>query len=154
MGGSRGAAFANTFQTLVFMIMGLVAFIFIINALGGIENAGKVPARFDDKGAVVQDFRFDKQSAQLVRNDPPKPIGRVVESDNSNLMNQDLIFGEPVKVEFKKKLPKTGEIVSFAAGLNTIHYIRHLSVHSTKCHSPTSSSIGLQLVVPNLLDLL
>ena len=70
------------------MIMGLVAFIFIINALGGIENAGKVPARFDDKGAVVQDFRFDKQSAQLVRNDPPKLIGRVVESDNSNLTNQ------------------------------------------------------------------
>ena len=32
MGGSRGAAFANTFQTIVFMIMGLVAFTFIINA--------------------------------------------------------------------------------------------------------------------------
>ena len=134
MGGSRGAAFANTFQTLVFMIMGLVAFIFIINALGGIENAGKVPARFDDKGAVVQDFRFDKQSAQLVRNDPPKLIGRVVESDNSNLTNQRPHFWrKPVKVEFKKKLPKTGEIVSFERTWNTIHYIRHLSVHSTKC---------------------
>ena len=131
MGGSRGAAFANTFQTLVFMIMGLVAFIFIINALGGIENAGKVPARFDDKGAVVQDFRFDKQSAQLVRNDPPKLIGRVVESDNSNLTNQRPHFWrEPVKVEFKKKLPKTGELVSFERelGIPFITFVTYLFI--------------------------
>ena len=32
-GGSRAAAWANTFQTIVFMIMGLVAFIFIYNVL-------------------------------------------------------------------------------------------------------------------------
>ena len=62
-GGSRGAAFANTFQTIVFMIMGLVAFTFIINALGGINNAGKVPARINEKGLIVQDYRFDKQEA-------------------------------------------------------------------------------------------
>ena len=49
MGGSRGAAFANTFQTIVFMIMGLVAFVFIINALGGINNAEKY-LRINEKG--------------------------------------------------------------------------------------------------------
>ena len=37
MGGSRGAAYANTFQTIVFMIMGLVAFIFIYKSLGGLK---------------------------------------------------------------------------------------------------------------------
>ena len=34
-GGSRAAAWANTFQTLVFMAMGLLAFWLISNALGG-----------------------------------------------------------------------------------------------------------------------
>lgn len=33
-GGSRGAAWANTFQTLVFMAMGVVAFTFIVQSLG------------------------------------------------------------------------------------------------------------------------
>ena len=34
LGGSRGAAYANTFQTIVFMIMGVVAFVYIIQGLG------------------------------------------------------------------------------------------------------------------------
>ena len=88
MGGSRGAAFANTFQTIVFMIMGLVAFVFIINALGGVNNTGKVPARINDKGLVVQDYQFDKQNAQLTANVPPKPVGRVVDFENSSLSDQ------------------------------------------------------------------
>ena len=67
MGGSRGAAFANTFQTIVFMIMGLVAFTFIINALGGINNAGKVPARINEKGLIVQDYYFDTKNPSNLR---------------------------------------------------------------------------------------
>ncbi len=38
-GGLRGAAWANTFQTLVFMIMGVVAFLLISDRLGGLEAA-------------------------------------------------------------------------------------------------------------------
>ncbi|MEM7697999.1 MAG: sodium:solute symporter family protein [Verrucomicrobiota bacterium] len=38
-GGSRAAAWANTFQTLVFMAMGVLAFIIISNALGGLGAA-------------------------------------------------------------------------------------------------------------------
>ncbi len=38
-GGSRAAAWANTFQTLVFMAMGVLAFSLIANALGGLAAA-------------------------------------------------------------------------------------------------------------------
>ena len=37
-GGMRGTAWANTFQTLVFMILGLVTFIVIANKLGGQDS--------------------------------------------------------------------------------------------------------------------
>jgi SSS family solute:Na+ symporter len=131
MGGSRGAAFANTFQTIVFMIMGLVAFVFIINALGGINNAGKVPARINEKGLVVQDYQFDKQKAQLEANVPPKPIGRVLELENSNLTNQQPHFWrKPVTVEFKKKIPKSGELVPFERelGIPFITFVTYLFI--------------------------
>ena len=131
MGGSRGAAFANTFQTIVFMIMGLVAFVFIINALGGINNAGKVPARIDEKGLVVQDYQFDKQKAQLEAIEPPKPIGRVIDFENSNVTNQQPHFWrEPVTVEFKKKIPKSGELVPFERelGIPFITFVTYLFI--------------------------
>lgn len=131
MGGSRGAAFANTFQTIVFMIMGLVAFVFIINALGGINNAGKVPARINEKGLVVQDYQFDKQKAQLEANEPPKTIGRVIDFENSNLTNQQPHFWrEPVTVEFKKKIPKSGELVPFERelGIPFITFVTYLFI--------------------------
>lgn len=38
-GGVRSAAWANTFQTLVFMVMGVIAFILISDALGGPAEA-------------------------------------------------------------------------------------------------------------------
>ncbi len=38
-GGSRAAAWANTFQTIVFMIMGILAFYLISNELGGVAAA-------------------------------------------------------------------------------------------------------------------
>jgi len=131
MGGSRGAAFANTFQTIVFMIMGLVAFVFIINALGGINNAGKVPARIDEKGLVVQDYQFDKQKAQLEANEPPKRIGRVIDFKNADLTNQQPHFWrEPVTVEFKKKIPKSGELVPFERelGIPFITFVTYLFI--------------------------
>lgn len=40
-GGSRAAAWANTFQTIVFMIMGVTAFLFISKALGGLAAASE-----------------------------------------------------------------------------------------------------------------
>jgi solute:Na+ symporter, SSS family len=38
-GGLRGAAWANTFQTLVFMVMGVVTFTLIASRLGGVQHA-------------------------------------------------------------------------------------------------------------------
>jgi SSS family solute:Na+ symporter len=38
-GGLRGTAWANTFQTLVFMILGGVAFFWVVHRLGGLEAA-------------------------------------------------------------------------------------------------------------------
>jgi SSS family solute:Na+ symporter len=38
-GGLRGTAWVNTFQTLVFMILGAVAFFWIVGKLGGLEAA-------------------------------------------------------------------------------------------------------------------
>ncbi len=38
-GGLRGTAWANTFQTLVFMTLGAVAFVYLVNQLGGLSSA-------------------------------------------------------------------------------------------------------------------
>ena len=131
MGGSRGAAYANTLQTIVFMIMGLVAFVFIIKGLGGLEQAGKVPARITETGAIVQDFRYDKKAEELKANDPPKVIGKVIESEASDLANsQPHLSRVPVTAEFKKKNPK-GELVSFE---------RELGIPLLGLSLPTSSS--------------
>ena len=42
LGGARSTAWANTFQTLVFMITGVVAFVLIARALGGMAAASKL----------------------------------------------------------------------------------------------------------------
>ena len=55
----------------------LVAFVYIINGLGGMEQAGKVPARITEKGIIVQDYQFDKTTKELVKNKKPKPIGQL-----------------------------------------------------------------------------
>ena len=62
----------------------------------------------------MQDFAYDPKTAQLVKNEPPKPIGKVIHSENSNLTDRQPHFSRtPVTVEFKKKNPKTGAISSF-----------------------------------------
>ena len=48
-GGLRGTAWANTFQTLVFMTLGAVSFVFLVDKLGGLEAAlAKVAAARPD----------------------------------------------------------------------------------------------------------
>jgi len=42
LGGVRGTAWANTFQTLVFIILGIVTFMTISNRLGGAANATRM----------------------------------------------------------------------------------------------------------------
>ena len=131
LGGSRGAAMANAFQTLVFMAMGVVAFYFIVQSLGGFVQAGSVPMRITESGVVVQDFRYDKELGQLVANEPPKKIGKLTSSSNSNLTDRHPhLWREPVTVEFQKKHPKTGELVPFEreVGIPFITFVTYLFI--------------------------
>ena len=59
-GGLRGTAWVNTFQTLVFMILGGVAFIVILRELGGLSGAMAALA--------------EKQPDLLIRGDHIKPL--------------------------------------------------------------------------------
>ena len=117
MGGSRGAAWANTFQTLVFMVMGIVAFVLIAKSLGGLQNASKVTIKVTEEGQVVQPYRWDNAQKQLVENDPPKVIGKLVfegEKPVSGTYSPDPLLSRTVtEVELNAKNPKTGEITSF-----------------------------------------
>ncbi|MEL0118298.1 MAG: sodium:solute symporter family protein [Opitutae bacterium] len=115
MGGSRGAAFANTFQTLVFMVMGLVAFTFIVKGLGGLENAGNVPARISEKGTLVQEYGFDK--GKLLKLDQPKTIGKIKDWTELSSEEQEKLVGKqphftrtPIDLEYKTLNPAFGKI--------------------------------------------
>ncbi len=117
MGGSRGAAWANTFQTLVFMVMGVVAFVLIAKNLGGLENASKVTIQINEKGQVVQPYRWDNASKELVENNPPKVVGKLVFEGESpepgTYSPRPLLSRTVTEVELNSKNPKTGEITSF-----------------------------------------
>jgi len=54
LGGVRSAAWANTFQTLVFMAMGVLAFVLIAKSLGGLEAASLMgnPAKAVREGNI------------------------------------------------------------------------------------------------------
>ena len=131
LGGSRGAALANAFQTVVFMAMGIVAFYFVVQSLGGLEQAGKVPMRITEDGSLVQDYRFDQKAGVLLEQDPPKKIGQVLNFTNSNLTDRHPHLGrDPIMVEFKKKNPKTGELVPFERelGIPFITFVTYLFI--------------------------
>jgi len=131
LGGSRGAALANAFQTVVFMAMGIVAFYFVVQSLGGLEQAGKVPMRITEDGSLVQDYRFDQKAGILLGQDPPKKIGQVLNFTNSNLTDRHPHLGrDPITVEFKKKNPKTGELVPFERelGIPFITFVTYLFI--------------------------
>ena len=106
-GGSRGAAWANTFQTIVFMGMGLVAFIFIVGKLGGVNEAAKVVARVDDKGALVQDYGFDQEKHAVVKLETPAVIGKLKNPEDIPKFagKQPHLSRDVVEIAYKKKPP-------------------------------------------------
>ena len=110
-GGSRGTAWANTFQTLVFMVMGVVAFVFIVDSLGGLKEAGKVPAAITAEGMVVQNYGFDPDSRKIIKLDSPKVIGSVDPAAAEKFAGkQPHLARDVVDVTFKKKTP-AGDLV-------------------------------------------
>jgi len=131
LGGSRGAAFANAFQTLVFMGMGMIAFYFIVQSLGGLEQAGKVAMRVNEKGDVVQDYRYEPEAGGLLENTPPKIVGKVHNFSKADLTStHPHLARETVRAEFKKKNPKTGELLSFEReiGMPFITFVTYLFI--------------------------
>ena len=112
-GGSRGTAWANTFQTLVFMIMGLVAFMYIANRLGGLANAAKVPLKVLNDGRVVQSYTWDKNEHKLILLDSPKTVGQAKIHDGHPVAAHPHLMRTPTLVELKTRSPRTGETGSF-----------------------------------------
>ena len=114
MGGSRGAAWANTFQTLVFMAMGLVAFVFIANSLGGARQATEQAARFDDQGQLIQTHRFDRESRSMQANPVPKVIGTYQGDDPASVAGRrPLLSRTPIEVQLKTTDPASGDPAYF-----------------------------------------
>lgn len=109
-GGSRGAAWANTFQTLVFMLMGLLAFFFIARSLGGFQQATELSAQFDQQGFLVQSHRYDAEAGGLVENDPPKVIGKALGPASDLVGKHPLLARTPTEVELYTTDPSGAEI--------------------------------------------
>ena len=112
-GGSRAAAWANTFQTIVFMVMGLVAFIFIYNVLNQAGNPTNVAARVTEQGTVVQEYAFDKESRKLVKAEKPKVVGKLKHPEEAAKWagkQPHLTRGE-VEISHKAKHPKTKKLI-------------------------------------------
>jgi len=136
-GGSRGAAWANTFQTLVFMVMGLVAFVFVVKSLGGLEQAGKVPAFIAEDGTtVVQRYGLDKESQKIVELAEPKKIGKVLHSPEGIEVagTHPHYTRTPVEIGYKTKGPGSTELkdaereVGMTAGMFISYLFIPLSV--------------------------
>ncbi len=111
-GGSRGAAWANTFQTLVFMAMGLVAFLFITNSLGGLNNAHNIPAKITAEGKVVQEFGVNKETQKVEKLATPRPVGRLAHADEAEQWagRQPHMTRDTVEVVIFEKDLKTGKV--------------------------------------------
>ena len=113
-GGSRGAAWANTFQTIVFMIMGVVAFTLIVKALGGVEQASKVPITVNEKGLLVQNYGIVEQedgSSKVEKLATPLVRGKIRDADPSLAGYQPHLGRKVLEMDYKAKAPVTGELV-------------------------------------------
>ena len=121
-GGSRSAAWANTFQTLIFMIMGVVAFVFIARSLGGVVQAANVPLKVLENGQVVQRYSWDRKQKKLIKLEEPKVVGRldeeggigeVTDGVSQAIAHQPHLSRTVTRVQLNTKNPKTGQIGSF-----------------------------------------
>lgn len=109
-GGSRGAAWANTFQTVVFMAMGIVAFCFIYQTIGGLSRAADVVAVVTDDGKIVQKFGVvDDKVVELAE---PKVVARLTNPEQASEIagRRPHLSRTVVDTIFKKKNRETGEL--------------------------------------------
>ncbi len=98
LGGLRAAAWANAFQTLVFIAMGVLAFFLISRSLGGFGQATEATAQFDDSGQLVQTHRFDAETGTLRLRDTPLVIGEFEGAPGEVAGKRPLLSRTPVEV--------------------------------------------------------
>lgn len=114
LGGSRGAAWANTFQTLVFMAMGVLAFFLIARSLGGFRQAAELSPKFDSEGFLTQTHRYDSEAGALRENNPPKVIGKYAGEAMDVDGRRPLLARRPTLVELYAQDAATGEETRFS----------------------------------------
>ncbi len=113
MGGSRGAAWANTFQTVVFMLMGVLAFFFISSSLGGFSQATQITPQFDAQGQLIQTHAYDPGTRSLNELAEPKVIGKSLGDAESVAGKRPLLARTPTPVELYTTDPASGNQITF-----------------------------------------
>ncbi len=118
-GGSRGTIWANTFQTLVFMAMGVLAFVVLSSTLGGPQNATKIGMQINAEGQAIQTHGIDRATHKLIEYEKPRVLGRVTkpltEEQKAKIAKDGNLRPHqtrtPIEVEFDQRNPKTKEKV-------------------------------------------
>jgi len=118
-GGSRGTVWANAFQTMVFMGMGVAAFVLISGQLGGAANATRIGLQIDAEGRAIQTHGLDLSKHELVEYHEPRVLGRVVEPLPPELRERIEREGNlrphqarrVIEVEFDVRDPDTKEVI-------------------------------------------
>jgi SSS family solute:Na+ symporter len=107
-GGMRGTAWANTFQTIIFMILGVVTFFLISDRLGGVQAASEAVLK-KHPSKLMRDVSPDERKAHAVETERWKNVANynwLVEQKKISLSDeqkQAAHAADPVLVA--KKLP-------------------------------------------------
>jgi SSS family solute:Na+ symporter len=95
------------------MAMGVVAFVYIYQSLGGLKQAADVVATVTDDGKIVQNYEI--VDGQVVKLAAPKPIGELKDKSQAPELagKHPHLMRTVVTALFNKKNPKSGELVEF-----------------------------------------
>lgn len=99
-GGMRGTAWANAFQTIIFMILGVVTFYIISSKLGGLEAAtqavaDKHPSKLMRSVAPVEQETYEKEIA----------VWKKLAAYNFAVQSKGLLLTAEQKAEAHSKMP-------------------------------------------------
>jgi SSS family solute:Na+ symporter len=127
-GGSRGAAWANTFQTLVFMVMGIVAFGFILKGLGGISNATNVVAKVSENGALVQEYAVNQETHIVEKMAEPKEVAQLLNPEQATALvgTQPHLTRGVVDIEYTHPIKKVQ--IPRQVGVPLVMFISYLLI--------------------------
>ena len=84
--------------------------------MGGLEQATKLSAHFNDQAELLQSHRFNRETQVLESNVPPKVIGNYLGEADEVAGKYPLLARTPTPVESYTANPATGEEVTFVSG--------------------------------------